>query len=267
VLTLGARTRGLEAWANLLDFIVGNDDVCSMAYPGGKGRLFQRIISMMPPHEIYIETHLGGGAVMRHKTPAATNIGIDIDPSVISHAAAWRIPGLQLHNCDAIEFLAQFKANDKTLLYVDPPYLATTKKNRRYYQFEYSVENHIELLRCLCRLSCLVMISGYDSQLYTSELSDWNRAELINITHAGRRKELLWSNFEPTSLLHDYHTVGDSFRDRQRIKRKIDRWTKRLEIMPSVERNAIIAALLTSPTRENRLESIATDTSEEASRG
>ncbi len=37
----------------------------------------------MPPHEIYIEAHLGGGAVMRHKYPAKRNIGIEIDSEVI----------------------------------------------------------------------------------------------------------------------------------------------------------------------------------------
>jgi hypothetical protein len=34
------------------------------------------IISLMPPHETYIETHLGGGAIMRRRAAAAINIGI-----------------------------------------------------------------------------------------------------------------------------------------------------------------------------------------------
>ena len=40
--------------------------------------LYQNIIAMMPPHDTYIETHLGGGAVMRNKPPARNNIAIDI---------------------------------------------------------------------------------------------------------------------------------------------------------------------------------------------
>jgi len=32
---------------------------------------------MKPPHDTYIETHLGGGAVMRNKPPARNNIAID----------------------------------------------------------------------------------------------------------------------------------------------------------------------------------------------
>ena len=41
--------------------------------------LCQPIIALMPPHDTYIETHLGGGAIMRRKPAARHNIGIDLD--------------------------------------------------------------------------------------------------------------------------------------------------------------------------------------------
>jgi len=36
-------------------------------YPGGKGGsgVYQKIINLIPPHDVYIETHLGGGSIMR----------------------------------------------------------------------------------------------------------------------------------------------------------------------------------------------------------
>ncbi len=37
----------------------------------------QAIIALMPPHDTYIETHLGGGAIMQRKAPVRHNIGID----------------------------------------------------------------------------------------------------------------------------------------------------------------------------------------------
>ncbi len=37
----------------------------------------------MPPHEVYMESHLGGGAIMRYKRKARRSIGIEIDPEVI----------------------------------------------------------------------------------------------------------------------------------------------------------------------------------------
>ena len=43
-----------------------------MSYPGGKAApgTFQKIINLMPPHEVYIEPFLGGGAILRKKLPA-----------------------------------------------------------------------------------------------------------------------------------------------------------------------------------------------------
>ena len=48
-------------------------------YPGGKGRSFRTLINLMPPHDRYVETHVGGGAVLRHKLAAKKSIGIDLD--------------------------------------------------------------------------------------------------------------------------------------------------------------------------------------------
>lgn len=52
-----------------------------MSYLGSKAAsgVYQKIIAEMPPHDTYIETHLGSGAVMFHKPLAARTIGIDVD--------------------------------------------------------------------------------------------------------------------------------------------------------------------------------------------
>ena len=57
-----------------------------MGYFGSKATsgLCQPIVAMMPPHDTYIETHLGSGAIMKRKAPALDNIGIDLD----AHALA-----------------------------------------------------------------------------------------------------------------------------------------------------------------------------------
>jgi hypothetical protein len=37
---------------------------------------------MMPPHDTYIETQLGGGVIMRRKPSALNNIAIDLDLNI-----------------------------------------------------------------------------------------------------------------------------------------------------------------------------------------
>ena len=48
-------------------------------YDGGKGAMYHKIINRIPPHRVYIEPFLGGGAVMKRKRPAAVNIGLDLN--------------------------------------------------------------------------------------------------------------------------------------------------------------------------------------------
>jgi len=60
-----------------------------VSYPGGKAGsgAAQKIINLMPPHEMYVEPFLGNASVMRVKRPARLNIGLDLDPE--SPGLAW----------------------------------------------------------------------------------------------------------------------------------------------------------------------------------
>ena len=55
-----------------------------MGYPGGKDAegVYQRIINLMPPHRVYIEPFVGGGAILRRKRPAESSTVIDQDEGV-----------------------------------------------------------------------------------------------------------------------------------------------------------------------------------------
>ena len=56
------------------------------AYLGSKATagLCQALIGMMPRHDVYVETHLGSGAIMKRKPPAMHSIGIDLEAGAIS---------------------------------------------------------------------------------------------------------------------------------------------------------------------------------------
>ncbi len=112
-----------------------------MIYPGGKGVVFHKLINLMPPHEVYIETHLGGGSVIRQKQPASRNIGIEIDPEVVEKWRNEKSIDFELIHDDAVNYLNNYSFTGKEMVYCDPPYLRETrKKSRRLYKYEYNRE-------------------------------------------------------------------------------------------------------------------------------
>jgi len=203
--------------------------------------LFQAIIAMMPPHETYIETHLGGGAIMKRKPPAVHNIGIDIDPEPLSSFNC-TYPVRLIAKC-AHDFLGKYNFRGNELLYCDPPYLAGTRTSRRKYRFEYTQQDHVTLLKLLKTLSCYIILSGYPSQLSDDILGDWRTIELQAMSRGGPRTEKIWFNFDVDRRFWSSY-AGKNFTDRQRIKRKAERWKNKYQSLPKEERLAVMAAIM-----------------------
>ena len=215
-----------------------------MAYPGGKGRIFRRIISMMPPHHTYIESHLGSGAVLRHKRPAVSSFGIDADPAVVARWRAGNGPPCTIVQGDAAEFLAAYPWSGDELVYADPPYLPETRRRERVYKHDYTASDHAALLRILHGLPCAVMLSGYPSATYDRMLRGWRAERIASPTQAGCRTEVLWMNFPPPRMLHDHAHLGADFRDREQIRRRRDRLVRRIGLLDADERHALLAEIV-----------------------
>jgi DNA adenine methylase len=209
--------------------------------------LCQAIISLMPPHDTYIETHLGGGAIMKRKPPALNNIGIDIDPKPL--AKFWCDYPVKMVNSCAHQFLSDYDYRGQELIYSDPPYLHHTRSSGRRYRFDYEEQDHIELLSLLNTLPCNVILSGYPSSLYDDLLSDWRSLELQVMNQGGVRTEKLWFNFVPDQV-HWASYAGKNFTDRQRIKRKAANWGKNYRAMPRAERLAVLSAMMAVEAEE-----------------
>ena len=203
--------------------------------------LCQPIIAMMPPHHTYLETHLGGGAIMKRKPPALENIGIDIDPKPLSGFECG-YPVRLVNGC-AHEFLRDYEFKGDELVYSDPPYLMHTRTSGRRYRHDYEERDHVELLERLKTLPCPVILSGYASALYDELLTGWNTTELQVMNQAGVRTEKLWFNYD-IDRFHWASYAGKNFTDRQRIKRKAERWGRNYRAMPGAERLAVLAAIM-----------------------
>src|SRR5438552_14686961 len=157
-----------------------------MRFPGGKFRCYQKLINLIPPHRIYIETHIGGGAVLRHKTPAEVNIGIDPDPTVIR---AFKGFGRSYHFLvvSAEEFLTSYSFEGDEFVYCDPPYWPASRRSRRpLYRHTYTEREHERLLEILKGLPCAVMISAYGNRTYSRALLGWRKWSFTGTSHTGR---------------------------------------------------------------------------------
>lgn len=220
-----------------------------MTYTGGKNGagVFQAIINQMPPHRHYIEPFAGSGAVIRRKKPAAKNIAFDLDPRCADFFEDR--PEIDFETGDGLLYVTRnadaFQHDD--LIYFDPPYVrAARSTDRDLYAHEMGDLDHVVLLDLIKSLRCMVMISGYHSELYADRLNDWRVVTFTGQTRGGPRTEYLWCNFSAPAALHDPRYLGDDYRERERIRRKALRWASRFAGLPPLERQAVISLMLST---------------------
>ena len=234
-----------------------------MSYPGGKGAsgVAQKIISLMPPHEFYGELFAGAGYIFKTKRPAKSNLAIDLDDQCLmkinglDHTnAEWINDGAKFKTAlfDAIEYIQTREIwPENTLLYLDPPYLPSTLsrpknsvRNGQRYQHKFGVEAHQRLLELITPLKCMVMISGYASAMYDCALCapTWTRKTFMAQTRGGMREEVVWMNFNPDAIeqRHDWRFWGDTFRERERLQKKLKRLRRKLTEVNIMERNFLL---------------------------
>lgn len=122
------------------------------SYFGSKNQngVYQFIINHFCKHSTYIEGFLGSGIIYQMKKQAKQSIGFEIDSTVIDK---WNTqashPDFQLINrsfIDEYENVSRRLDLANTLVYIDPPYLHSTRSSCHRYRHELTTEQHIDLL-------------------------------------------------------------------------------------------------------------------------
>lgn len=113
--------------------------------------------------------------------------------------AARRLRDVSLESMPALDLIAKYGACSDVLLYVDPPYLGSARSGNRYAHEMRTEAEHRDLASALRAAAAAVVVSGYPSELYDTELfPEWSRIEIASMTgNGGRdrdRTEVLWSN-------------------------------------------------------------------------
>ena len=230
------------------------------SYNGGKGGMgvYHTIINQIPPQHRFISAFGGRCAITRHKRPAAETWLIEKDLQTLRLWRGDEIPNLKLVHGDALVLLPQLAALDllakdgdggPTFIYLDPPYLKSTRRHpeRDYYQHELTEAEHVRLLEIIRGLPCPVAISGYHSPLYAEALKDWRAIHFsTTVRGGGTATEWLWMNYPQPPVLHDdrYLDFGKGWKERDRIKKKINRLMVKWRELPPPERRKLIAAAL-----------------------
>lgn len=246
------------------------------SYPGGKNGagIFQRLINLIPRHRILISAFAGHCGIVRNIRPAEHTIVIDPDPDVCQWWSDWRRGpkgrALEVHNCDSIEWLRfrfglteysdaskrgsaasrlpvtpNLAAGDGTFIFSDPPYVLSERSHGKQYAHELCDDGHGRLLEVLTRIpssKALIMLCGYDSPLYAS-LERWRSIDHRVPTRGGLQDERIWMNYPETDSLHDFRYIGNSRRERERIRRRQKNWREQLNAMGDRERAAMLAVL------------------------
>lgn len=111
--------------------------------------------------------------------------------------AAERLRGVQIENMPAVELIKRFNYKN-VLIYLDPPYMPSTRHGKQYRHEMFTEESHEELLETALQHKGHVLISGYDTALYNDRLKDWYRSESTCYSQVcSKKKEILWMNFQP----------------------------------------------------------------------
>jgi len=223
-------------------------------YPGGKNGsgVYQNIINLIPPHDIYIEGFLGSAAILKNKKLALFSICLDLNDKCLDAGRALDLSGCTFIKQDAISFLKSFLQISSILkcfgadpfIYLDPPYPVEVRRSeKKIYKYEFSTRDHSELLYVARSAKVPVMISSYKNKMYDHYLHDWNRVDYPAVTRKGAVVESVYMNYDQPKILHDDRYLGKNFREREKLRGVIFRNVSKFRKMPAVLRNAITERL------------------------
>lgn len=122
-------------------------------------------------------------------------------PNVIASAAE-RLKGsptnlVQIENMDALRLIERYNNRD-VLMYLDPPYMRSTRRSGKLYRHEMDDGDHARLLGLITQSKAQIVLSGYSSPQYDEALKGWNKfTALSQTTSAEMAEECIWINYEP----------------------------------------------------------------------
>ncbi len=116
-------------------------------------------------------------------------------------AVTERLTGVLIENRPASQIIDRYDEAE-ALIYLDPPYVAETRSQKRRggakyhaYKHELTDAEHVELLDRIVECKAAIVLSGYPNETYERRLVGWERIETAaHADGALDRTEVLWLN-------------------------------------------------------------------------
>ena len=127
---------------------------------------------------------------------------------------ARRLSNVTIENMDVLDLIAATnKVSDahNWLLYCDPPYTFSSRKDTALSQYFHEMEDeaHVALCDALLGFKGRVALSGYENELYSRKFGDWYIYRRTHSYTGGtwtqnvdrEKTEVVWCNYEPSRMM------------------------------------------------------------------
>ena len=111
---------------------------------------------------------------------------------------------VQIEHMDALKLIERYNNHD-VLMYLDPPYLRSTRRSGALYNHEMDEAGQVLLLDAITKSRAKIVISGYESDLYNRRLAGWYKdSTQSQTTSAELATEIIWMNYEPPAMQYSF---------------------------------------------------------------
>ena len=104
---------------------------------------------------------------------------------------------VQIEHMDALRLIERYNVPE-ALIYLDPPYVLSSRKSGALYRYEMDNEGQKRLLELITRSRAKIILSGYENELYNTMLKGWFQDRTLSqTTSTEKATEIIWMNYEP----------------------------------------------------------------------
>lgn len=105
-----------------------------------------------------------------------------------------RLSRVIVDNQDILTLLKKYN-NENCFLYLDPPYIQSTRKSNEKYEQEMSDEDHTKLVSTLLEHKGKILLSGYNHPIYNVLSEQWTKIDFKSPNAGSEATESLWKNY------------------------------------------------------------------------